>query len=235
MKICPFCGAENKEEAVQCRSCKKIPDPDTGREEQEVRTPNPCPNCGFDNDNDSSFCGKCGKPVTPSEPQEPAAKTADKASEPDPAERPASPRWRCGNCGESLEATFDICWKCGTQRNVAKFGQSAVIDVNRLVAENKEKWANFNLTEVNGCVVRLGIFEGEFHWHKHDTEDELFYVLSGKLLLDLEGKTLELLPNQGYTVPCTVPHRTRAGEKTIVLMVEKSTVRPEGDAEDQGF
>ncbi|HNW42878.1 MAG TPA: cupin domain-containing protein [Elusimicrobiales bacterium] len=79
------------------------------------------------------------------------------------------------------------------------------------------------------CVVRLGIFDGEFHWHKHDAEDELFYVLEGRLLLDLEGQTLELLPNQGYTVPRTVLHRTRAREKTVVLMVEKNTVNPKGD------
>lgn len=231
MKICPFCGAENDEEAVQCRCCKKIPDPDPGpgaeAEQEAGRSPNPCPNCGFDNDDDAGFCGKCGKPVTPRE-QEPEG-TAVRA-EPDSADKPDSPPWRCGSCGERLEATFDICWKCGTRRNVAKFGQSAVIDVARLVEENKEKWANFNLTEVNDCIVRLGVFEGEFHWHRHDLEDELFYVLSGKLLLDLEGKTVELLPNQGYTVPCAVPHRTRALEKTVVLMVEKSTVNPAGDA-----
>ena len=110
-----------------------------------------------------------------------------------------------------------------------KFGQSVVVDVNKLVRENKEKWINFNLTEVNDCVVRLGIFDGEFHWHKHAREDELFYVLEGKLLLDLEGSTLELVPGQGYTVPRAVLHRTRAKEKTVVLMVEKNTVNPKGD------
>ena len=111
-----------------------------------------------------------------------------------------------------------------------KIGQHSVLDINRLVAGNKEKWINFNLTEVNDCIVRLGIFDGEFHWHKHDGEDELFFVLEGKLLLDLEGKTLELGPGQGYTVPRTVLHRTRAKEKTVVLMVEKNTVNPKGDA-----
>jgi len=112
----------------------------------------------------------------------------------------------------------------------AKSGQSTVLDVNTLVKNNKEKWINFNLTEVNDCIVRLGIFDGEFHWHKHDDEDELFFVLEGKLLLDLEGETLELAPGQGYTVPRTVLHRTRAKEKTVVLMVEKNTVNPKGDA-----
>ena len=111
-----------------------------------------------------------------------------------------------------------------------KFGQSEVIDVPKLVRENKEKWVNVNLTEVNDAIVRLGIFEGEFHWHKHDLEDELFFVLDGRLLLDLEGKTLELTPHQGFTVPRTILHRTRADEKTAVLMVEGNTVNPKGDS-----
>jgi mannose-6-phosphate isomerase-like protein (cupin superfamily) len=103
------------------------------------------------------------------------------------------------------------------------------IDVGRIVAENRERWANFTLAHVNDSLVRLGIFEGEFHWHHHDREDELFFVLSGRLLLDLEGGTLELLPNQGYTVPRGVEHRTRARERTVVLMVEGDTVDPKGD------
>jgi mannose-6-phosphate isomerase-like protein (cupin superfamily) len=110
-----------------------------------------------------------------------------------------------------------------------KFGQSKIIDVSKLVHENKGKWVNINLTEINDSLVRLGIFEGEFHWHKHDKEDELFFVLAGRLLLDLESRTVELLPNQGYTVPKSVVHRTRAKEKTIVLMVEGNTVNPGGD------
>jgi mannose-6-phosphate isomerase-like protein (cupin superfamily) len=111
-----------------------------------------------------------------------------------------------------------------------KLGQSQIIDISKLVRKNKEKWVNITLSEVNGCVVRLGIFEGEFHWHKHDKEDELFFVLEGKLLLDLEGKTLELRPDQGYTVPRRVLHRTRAKHKTIVLMMEGRTVNPRGDS-----
>jgi len=111
-----------------------------------------------------------------------------------------------------------------------KFGQAETIDVSKLVRENREKWVNINLTEVNDSIVRLGIFEGEFHWHKHNLEDELFFVLEGRLLLDLEGKTLELTRHQGYTVPRMTLHRTRAKEKTVVLMVEGSTVNPKGDS-----
>ena len=111
-----------------------------------------------------------------------------------------------------------------------KIDQSRIIDVSKLVHENQEKWVNINLTVVNDSIVRLGIFEGEFHWHKHNLEDELFFVLEGRLLLDLEGETIELIPYQGYTVPRQVIHRTRAKEKTVVLMVEGNTVNPRGDA-----
>lgn len=108
-------------------------------------------------------------------------------------------------------------------------GQLNTIDIDSIVRSTKEKWTNFTLSEVNDSLVRLGIFEGEFHWHHHDREDELFLVLSGKLLLDLRERTVELLPHQCFTVPRGVEHRTRAEEKTVVLMVEGNTVRPAGD------
>jgi mannose-6-phosphate isomerase-like protein (cupin superfamily) len=110
-----------------------------------------------------------------------------------------------------------------------KIGHSKIIDVQQLVNDCTEKWTNFTLTEINDSLVRMGIFEGEFHWHKHDNEDEFFYVVEGKLLLDLENETLMLGPKQGYTVPRKVLHRTRAQEKTVVLMVEGNTVNPKGD------
>jgi len=111
-----------------------------------------------------------------------------------------------------------------------KLGQSVVIDVDGIVGRNREKWINFSLAEVNDCVVRLGILEGEFHWHRHLQEDELFFVLEGELLVDLESTTVALAPRQGYVVPRTVRHRTRAPKKTVVLMVEGKTVNPRGDS-----
>jgi len=104
-----------------------------------------------------------------------------------------------------------------------------IIDVNRIVRENTEKWINFDLTRVNDCVVRLGIFEGEFHWHHHEKEDEMFFVLAGNLLLDIEGRTIELGPNQGYTVKKGTEHRTRSKVCTVCLMMEGDTVDPRGD------
>jgi mannose-6-phosphate isomerase-like protein (cupin superfamily) len=77
--------------------------------------------------------------------------------------------------------------------------------------------------------VRLGVIQGEFHWHKHDNEDEFFYVVAGKLLIDVDGRTIELNPNQGFTVPRGVVHRTRAPSRTAMLMIEGAGVTPTGD------
>ena len=110
-----------------------------------------------------------------------------------------------------------------------KFPQLALIDVPGMVRACTEQWYNQTLTQVNESVVRLGIIQGEFHWHKHDREDEFFFVLEGKLLVDLEDRTIEVKPHQGVTVGRGVMHRTRAPEKTVMLMVEPKEIRPTGD------
>ena len=91
------------------------------------------------------------------------------------------------------------------------------------------KWYNQTLCQVNGSVVRLGVFEGEYHWHKHDDDDEFFYVVEGKLLIDLAGRVLELEARQGAVVPKGVMHRTRAEQRTVVLMVENAGIIPTGN------
>ena len=103
------------------------------------------------------------------------------------------------------------------------------IDVPRIISECTDKWYNETLTQVNNSVVRIGIVEGEYHWHKHDNDDEFFFVLDGKLLIDLEDKTIELNPLEGFTIPKGIIHRTRAPQKTIMLMVETKEIQPTGD------
>jgi len=110
-----------------------------------------------------------------------------------------------------------------------KYGPLARIDLPSIAAAVREPWWNQSLCRVNDCVVRLGVVQGEFHWHEHEDEDELFLVLEGTLLIDLERETVTLGPQQAYTVPRGVRHRTRAPERVVVLMVEGSGVRPEGD------
>lgn len=103
------------------------------------------------------------------------------------------------------------------------------IDIQEVIDACTELWMNQSLCRVNDCVVRLGVLEGEFHWHKHDHEDEFFYVVEGRFLIDLEDRTVELLPRMGFTVPMGVLHRPRAPQRTVVLMVEGSGVQPTGD------
>jgi mannose-6-phosphate isomerase-like protein (cupin superfamily) len=110
-----------------------------------------------------------------------------------------------------------------------KYEHLELIDVNRMVSECKDKWFNQTLTKVNDSVVRIGIVEGEYHWHKHEHDDEFFFVLQGKLLIDLEDRTVELKPNEGFTITKGVMHRTRAPQKTVMLMVENSGIIPTGD------
>lgn len=110
------------------------------------------------------------------------------------------------------------------------------IDVDSLVAQVRDTWYNQTLTRVNDSVVRLGVMTGEYHWHHHDIDDEFFFVLSGRFLIDLEpladgvtpGRVVELGPRQGFTVPRGVVHRTRAPELSVILMVETAGIVPTG-------
>ncbi|MGH7324623.1 MAG: cupin domain-containing protein [Candidatus Rokuibacteriota bacterium] len=111
----------------------------------------------------------------------------------------------------------------------ARYGPLELVDVQALVDACRESWYNQTLCRVNDSVVRLGVLHGEFHWHKHDMEDEFFYVVEGRFLIDLEDRTIELRPRQGFTVPKGVMHRTRAPERTVVLMIEPAGVVPTGD------
>ena len=104
-----------------------------------------------------------------------------------------------------------------------------VIDLQRLVDACKDEWYNQTLCQVNDSVVRLGVIRGEYHWHKHDDLDEFFYVVEGKFLIDLEGRSVELGPRQGFVVPKGVVHRTRAPERAVILMVEGADIVPTGD------
>ncbi len=110
-----------------------------------------------------------------------------------------------------------------------KYSPLELIDIPNLIEASKKNWQNFSLSEVNDCVVRLGVIHGEFHWHTHDNEDEFFYVIDGLLHIDLEEKTIDVHPGQGFMVPNGGSHRTRAPQRTSILIVEGKTVTPTGD------
>lgn len=104
-----------------------------------------------------------------------------------------------------------------------------VVDVQKLVDACADKWYNQTLCRVNDSVVRIGVIEGEYHWHEHKNLDEFFYVVEGRFLIDLEGRTIHLAPCQGFVVPKGVLHRTRAPGRTVILMVEGAGIIPTGD------
>jgi mannose-6-phosphate isomerase-like protein (cupin superfamily) len=111
-----------------------------------------------------------------------------------------------------------------------KYPALTTVDVPALVKACKDRWYNQTLCQVNGSVVRLGVMQGEYHWHKHDHDDEFFFVLEGQFLIDLEDRTVVLQPQEGFVVPKGVIHRTRAPERAVILMVETAAIVPTGDA-----
>ena len=112
----------------------------------------------------------------------------------------------------------------------SKFGSLTLIDVDTFSNQVTDEWFNQTLCQINDCVVRLGVFKkGEFHWHKHDKEDEFFFVLKGTFIIELEKKRIALKQNQGFAVPKGIMHKTSATEPTVILMMEAATVKPTGD------
>jgi mannose-6-phosphate isomerase-like protein (cupin superfamily) len=111
-----------------------------------------------------------------------------------------------------------------------KFPALRVVDVPALVKACTDKWYNQTLCQVNDSVVRLGVVQGEYHWHKHDNDDEFFFVLEGHFVIDLEDRSVDLQPQQGFVVPKGIRHRTRAPNRAVILMVETAAIVPTGDA-----
>jgi len=110
-----------------------------------------------------------------------------------------------------------------------KFPALSIVDVPGLVKACTDRWYNQTLCKVNDSVVRLGVMQGEYHWHKHEKDDEFFFVLEGHFIIDLEGRSIDLRPQEGFVVPKGVVHRTRAPERAVILMVENATILPTGD------
>ena len=110
-----------------------------------------------------------------------------------------------------------------------KFPPLSLVDVPSLVEACTDRWYNQTLCKVNESVVRLGIVQGEYHWHKHDNDDEFFFVVEGHFIVDLENRSIDLHAREGFVVPKGVVHRTRAPQRAIVLMVETAEIVPTGD------
>jgi mannose-6-phosphate isomerase-like protein (cupin superfamily) len=111
-----------------------------------------------------------------------------------------------------------------------KFPALRLVDVPALIKACTDKWYNQTLCQVNNSVVRLGVVQGEYHWHKHGNDDEFFFALEGHFIIDLEDRSVDLRPQQGFVVPKGVRHRTRAPARAVILMVETAAIVPTGDA-----
>jgi len=109
------------------------------------------------------------------------------------------------------------------------FQQLQEIDVPALASKVEDRWYNQTLCKVNESVVRLGVMQGEYHWHKHEDDDEFFFCLDGNFIVDLEDRSVILGPLHGFTVPRGVVHRTRAPERCVILMIENAGIVPTGD------
>ncbi len=126
------------------------------------------------------------------------------------------------------ERTTETPYPYATHLNIL-FPQLERVDVPALVDAVTDRWYNQTLCQVNGSVVRLGVMQGEYHWHKHDDDDEFFFCLDGEFLVDLEDRTIVLGPRQGVVVPKGIVHRTRAPQRCVILMVENAGIVPTGD------
>jgi mannose-6-phosphate isomerase-like protein (cupin superfamily) len=83
-----------------------------------------------------------------------------------------------------------------------------------------EQWSPRIVAELNGQHVKLAKLQGEFVWHKHDREDELFHVLKGRLVIEFRDGAVELGPGECLVVPRGVEHKPVAEEECHVLMFE---------------
>lgn len=110
------------------------------------------------------------------------------------------------------------------------FGPLEPIDVHRLAGDVTDAWWNRTLVEVDGALVRLGVFDGEYHWHHHDGEDEFFLVVEGRIRIELAGQdAVELAPGQALVVPAGTEHRPVAPVRSVVLMIERVGLDATGD------
>jgi len=110
------------------------------------------------------------------------------------------------------------------------FSALQLMDVQKLIDEVTDPWYNQTLIQVGDVVVRLGVMQGEFVWHKHDDQDEFFFLLDGVFRIELENaEPVELSPRQAFQVPAGMLHRPVVPVRSAVLMLEKAGVVATGN------
>lgn len=96
-----------------------------------------------------------------------------------------------------------------------------------------EYWSPKIVGELNGQSIKLAKFKGEFVWHKHDNEDELFFVVSGVLTIEFRDKTVTLNKDEFIIVPKGVEHKPFAEDEVLVMLFEPATTLNTGDARNE--
>jgi mannose-6-phosphate isomerase-like protein (cupin superfamily) len=109
------------------------------------------------------------------------------------------------------------------------------VNLSEKLAAIHEHWRPKVVGELNGQEVKLVKFRGEFVWHHHDREDELFLGVSGRFRVEFRDGAVTLGPGEFVIVPRGVEHRTVAEEEASVLVFEPAAVRNTGNVEDERF
>ena len=108
-----------------------------------------------------------------------------------------------------------------------------VINLAQKFAQFTDQWHPHVVADLNDQHVKLAKVQGEFIWHRHAAEDELFMVVQGTLLMDFRDRTEEVRPGQLLLVPRGTEHRPRAEAETWILMIEPKTTRNTGEVESE--
>jgi mannose-6-phosphate isomerase-like protein (cupin superfamily) len=106
------------------------------------------------------------------------------------------------------------------------------ININEKLSKFTDHWNPRIVGELNSQYIKLVKFEGEFIWHKHENEDEMFLVIAGSFKMELRDKTIELNPGELIIIPKGVEHRPVAQKEVHVLLFEPTTTLNTGDKEN---
>jgi mannose-6-phosphate isomerase-like protein (cupin superfamily) len=110
----------------------------------------------------------------------------------------------------------------------ARYASLERVEVGAIADACEHRWYNETMCQVNDSLVRMAVVQGEYHWHKHQDDDEFFYVVEGHLSIDLEDRVVELDARQGVVIPKGLLHRPRAAVRTVMLMMETRGIVPTG-------
>src|SRR5580698_5958835 len=104
------------------------------------------------------------------------------------------------------------------------------VNIAEKLSKFDDYWSPRIVGELNGQQVKLVKFKGEFIWHKHDLEDEMFYVLVGKLRMHFRDKTIDVNENEFLIVPKGVEHKPASDQEVSIMLFEPSTTLNTGNA-----